>query len=180
MSEKGELIPEEDFEKIAEMVPEGIKGQFKGAGKEHYKTLNQRLAKLKGLNALHFIIGTGKAMGKKDSEIAKEIGCCAATVARHKKTLQNSDYMKEVFSSLWDFVPMFKQSLRYLAAKGDAFTTVKFFEGMGIWSKKEEITLKVSKTKMQEKMKQNIKDILGVNLSAKPVNRIEGLIQKDE
>jgi len=178
---KGELIPEEDFEKIAAETPEGAKHCDTSKDPDgEYSKKNNRLKKLKGLHALNFIIMTGKAMGKSDRQIAEEVGCHSDTIRRHRNQMRNSEYVQDVFKSLWDFVPAFKQSLGYLAAKGDAFTTVKFFEGMGIWKQTAEVTHKVPKAEMQQKMVDSMRDILGVNMArpvGRPKNRVDGLVE---
>lgn len=177
--EKGKLIPEEDFEKIAQEVPDGMKNRFKGSGRVLYKTLNNRLAKLKGLNALHYLIMTKRAMGVSDRKIAEEIGCSANTIYRHGKDIKNSELVKMVFDSLWDLVPDFKNSLKYLAAKGDAFATIKFLEGMGILNPKQEIVHKIQKEELQKRFSESFKDLLGVDVN-QPVNRVAGVLSDDK
>ena len=137
-----------------------------------YRLQNKRLERLKGLKAIHSIIALGKIQGKSDKQIAEEVGCCEKTIQRERHKLQNSEYIKQAFCDLWDLLPLMNSGLKYNAMVGNPFTIVKFYEGMGIWNKHQEINVKITKEAQQKKFVENMKNAFGTGWD-KPVNRLK-------
>lgn len=157
-------IPEETFESLAEEVPEIIRAESekKHRGLAKYPTLNRRLAKLKKLNVLEWLIMAARIKGLPDTEIAKMIGCHPATVRRHGKKIASEDWVAETSQDLMALKPLFVESMRTLALKSDAYATVAFMKGMGVLTDKMEHTLKVDKGEQQKKFAERMEGTLGL------------------
>jgi len=161
--EKAELISDAELEELARAIPKIIPKQD-GKRQQGYAGLNQRLAKMKQLNVLNWIVLTGKMRGMSDQAIAEKLGCCTDTVARHKRKIQKSEWLETVTSDLMDLEPLFRESLKVLALKADAYTTVKFYEGIGGFKPRQEVTVKVDKDEQIKRFADQIEKVLGVNI----------------
>ena len=157
-------IPEESFEDLAKEVPEIIrkKSEEKHQGRAKYPTLNRRLAQLKKLNVLEWLIMAARIKGLPDNKIAEMIGCCPSTIRRHGKKMASEDWIVETSQDLMALKPLFVESMRTLAFKSDAYATVAYFKGLGTLTDKMEHTLKVDKSEQQKKFAERMEGTLGL------------------
>jgi hypothetical protein len=117
---------------------------------------------LKSMNVAQYLILSGKISGKSDAEIARQLDCHECTVKRERQKLQSSEWMTTIMLNVLDLAPLFVESLRTLALKGDAFTTVSYFKGMGLFKDKHEITHKADPATQQKKFADRLDKTLGV------------------
>jgi len=160
-------IPEETFEDLASEVPEIIRkrSEEKHKGQAKYPTLNRRLAKLKKLNVLEWLIMAGRIKGYPDTKIAQMIGCTPPTIRRHGKKIASEDWIIETSQDLMAMKPLFVESMRTLALNSDAYTTVAYMKGMGVLTDKMEHTLKLDKGEQQKKFAERMEGTLGLKLN---------------
>lgn len=119
-------------------------------------------AKWKGLNAAQMLIFLGKAKGKSDEAISKELGCAPCTVTRERRKYEKSDWFEDMVGGVLDLGPLWLSAMRFLLMKPDAYATVMYGKGTGLLRDRTEVTYKVEKQAMQEKFKERVNKLLGV------------------
>lgn len=138
------------------------KRQFSQVNLNKKREASKTFRRWKKLTVVQYLIMAGKIQGKSDAEIAKQLDCHTATVARERKKFQGTEWIKEVTTTVLDLWPLFIESLRVNALEANPIVTIAYFKGMGVFKDKQEVAITVDKKTQQEKFKRQIEGTLGI------------------